>query len=727
GGFAHCYWASSVETGDIYALKIVEKASLTKRRAKEKLQGEIRIHRKLNHPHVVEFYDYFEDRKRVYIVLGLCPNHSMSDLMKRRKRLTELEAKYYGMQLIDALKYLHNENVIHRDLKLGNLFLDEQMGLQVGDFGLAAKVTDIHERKRTICGTPNYIAPEILENRNGHSFQVDIWSFGVILYTWLVGKPPYEAKDVKATYKRIVSNMYTFPERANLSQEAQSIIRRMLQLNPNMRPSLEEIERHPFFSSGPEIPRRLPKSALSRPPTLADCLIASAGGAHNTENHYNNEKKLSTADPYALPSKEDGLRGAGPTSRRPLGALDSNTNGAGTDAAGGKPDQIREKEPYPGRRYAPGATTEAIGSMPLPAARVGAKKFDIYNDFEKDKENAPPQLARPRPVPVSPENSMEIRDDPKALRASTGTQGGGELSTTGGTGRAPIRRSLEGRGELGRAASAGGGESAAVKRKADEANEAGAEAVLDQKDKDTLEAMHDRLSQSLADHAVAAVAPGEGGVRPGGGAPGDEGLWVVRYVDYTSKYGLGFLLSNGSAGVYFNDATKIVAAPSGRYFDYVERARGGARDVTVARHEADRYPADLNKKVTLLNHFSNYLREEGRSHLPVSVNLDAREKNPDGEEEAAGPGSLVYVKKWVKTRHAILFRLSSRTVQVTFFDQTEITLSSEARAVMFIDKTGQRSKHTLLEVLRSGRQDMVKRLKYTKDILHQLISQQQQR
>ena len=87
---------------------------------------------------------------------------------------------------------MHQFNVIHRDLKLGNLFLSDKMEIKIGDFGLATRLEYEGERKRTICGTPNYIAPEILEGKSGHSFEVDIWAVGVIIYTLLIGKPPFE-------------------------------------------------------------------------------------------------------------------------------------------------------------------------------------------------------------------------------------------------------------------------------------------------------------------------------------------------------------------------------------------------------------------------------------------------------------------------------------------------------------------------------------------------------
>mmetsp|Transcript_21031 Transcript_21031/g.18659 ORF Transcript_21031/g.18659 Transcript_21031/m.18659 type:complete len:118 (+) Transcript_21031:428-781(+) len=114
--------------------------------------------------------------------------------------------------MVSALKYLHAHKVIHRDLKLGNLFVDDKMEIKIGDFGLATKLEFEGDRKRTICGTPNYIAPEILEGKTGHSYEVDIWSLGVIIYTLLIGKPPFETSDVKTTYKKIRLNSYTFPD-----------------------------------------------------------------------------------------------------------------------------------------------------------------------------------------------------------------------------------------------------------------------------------------------------------------------------------------------------------------------------------------------------------------------------------------------------------------------------------------------------------------------------------
>jgi serine/threonine protein kinase len=162
----------------------------------------------------------------------------MNELIKRRKRLTEPEVMFLMKQLIQAIRYMHENNVIHRDLKLGNLFLDKLVNIKVGDLGLASRLETSDEKRKTICGTPNYIAPEVIEGdkeKRGQSFEVDIWSMGVIVYTCLVGKPPYESKDVKATYQRILANDYKFPSEVQISQQAKDLISSMLQTNPGKR------------------------------------------------------------------------------------------------------------------------------------------------------------------------------------------------------------------------------------------------------------------------------------------------------------------------------------------------------------------------------------------------------------------------------------------------------------------------------------------------------------
>lgn len=255
-------------------------------------------------------------------------------------------------------------------------------------------------------------------------------------------------------------------------------------------------------------------------------------------------------------------------------------------------------------------------------------------------------------------------------------------------------------------------------------------------------------------------------------------IWVVRYVDYTSKYGLGFLFNNGSAGVYFNDSTKIVLSADGSTFQYIERRKKDTRlgmgtsnassEHCLQTHLISHYPLELQKKVTLLKHFRNYLVDqqkntngesgpgedlasnpglirdglisEGATSL-VSFGTSSAKYVPKGIHEDDGIGSIggtvgddmgsspddfemPFLKKWVRTKHAILFRISNKTVQVVFYDRSEILLSSEARIITYVNKQGVRTEHSLDQVLVNGRLDIAKRLKYTKDIMYRLISTQ---
>ncbi|XP_066581564.1 serine/threonine-protein kinase polo [Prorops nasuta] len=264
GGFAKCYEIRESKSHQVYAGKIVPKSQLVKSNQREKMTQEISIHRTLNHKHVVGFHGFFDDLHNIYIILELCRKRSMMELHKRRKALSECETRYYMKQILDGVNYLHQNRIIHRDLKLGNLFLNDDLHVKIGDFGLATKLEHDGERKKTVCGTPNYIAPEII-TKAGHSYEVDVWSIGCIMYTLLVGKPPFETSSLKETYARIKQVQYKVP--SSLGQTAIMMISSTLQGNPSKRPSVAKLIKDPFFSSG-FLPTSLPLSCLTMAPRL---------------------------------------------------------------------------------------------------------------------------------------------------------------------------------------------------------------------------------------------------------------------------------------------------------------------------------------------------------------------------------------------------------------------------------------------------------------------------
>ena len=528
GGFAKCYEFINQETEHSSAAKIIPKKSLVKSRAKQKLISEIKIHKSLHHTNIVAFEHYFEDSENVYLLIEICLNQTLNELLKRRKKLTELEVQCYAVQIIKALKYLHNHRVIHRDLKLGNLFISDKMEIKVGDFGLATKLEFDGERKRTVCGTPNYIAPEILEGKTGHSYEVDIWSLGVIMYTLIIGKPPFETNNVKETYKRIKIGNYTFPEHAVISEPAKDLIQSILVLDPYKRPKLDEILAHDFFNIGVSIPKIMQQSTLACPPSL---------------------------------------------------------------------NYIRQFIPNTGPN---GIVTNYVKKQKAPS-ETQTNDFDLGHG-NTHKENRPY---------TSPYGMQETKD--------------GLLNNAG--------------------------------------------------------------SNNLTD------------------------VSVKKWIDYSSKYGLGYILSDGHIGVYFNDSTKIIYRPNGANFIYIERNSQEKTEIITPHTFKEEFSKDLNKKVILLQHFKAYLLEENKN-APIE-----RKESENIDEK-----HYVYVKKWMKTKHAILFRLSNKIVQVSFLDQTEIILSSETKIVTYMDKKGQLSTYPLNTALDSNNYEMTKRLKYTKQILMHMLT-----
>ncbi|XP_055543960.1 serine/threonine-protein kinase polo [Wyeomyia smithii] len=274
GGFAKCYEIMDVVTMEVFAGKIVSKKLMMKHNQKEKMTQEITIHRSLNHKNIVGFHSFFDDPLNIYIVLELCKKRSMMELHKRRKIITDYECRYYIHQVLTGVKYLHDRNIIHRDLKLGNLFLNDELHVKIGDFGLATKIEYEGERKKTLCGTPNYIAPEIL-NKKGHSYEVDIWSIGCVMYTLLVGQPPFETKSLKDTYTKIRKCDYRLP--ATLRSSAAEMICSMLQSDPIKRPSVTQLFDFEFISCS-HIPASLPISCLTMAPRADQLESADRAG-----------------------------------------------------------------------------------------------------------------------------------------------------------------------------------------------------------------------------------------------------------------------------------------------------------------------------------------------------------------------------------------------------------------------------------------------------------------
>ncbi|KAH7408224.1 P-loop containing nucleoside triphosphate hydrolase protein [Phaeosphaeria sp. MPI-PUGE-AT-0046c] len=287
GGFAICHRAKLLGHDHLgsstVALKIV-KSKMEPPKLAQKFVTELQIHSKLSHPNIVEFYRAFSFETSTYVVLELCENGSLADAIKKRKYFTMPEIRRFMIQTCGAIKYLHQRNIVHRDLKTGNLFLDKDMNVKVGDFGLAALLVSQSDygaiRRTTMCGTPNYLAPEVLEKTGkGHDEKVDLWAIGIMMYTLAVGRAPFHAAKREDIYRKLKAREYNWPDLAKFANEITDDLRDIVSLllvHEDERPTPDQIVAHPFFKLG-YIPleldsgctSRIPKWSKNRPPTAS--------------------------------------------------------------------------------------------------------------------------------------------------------------------------------------------------------------------------------------------------------------------------------------------------------------------------------------------------------------------------------------------------------------------------------------------------------------------------
>ncbi|XP_011928301.1 PREDICTED: inactive serine/threonine-protein kinase PLK5 isoform X2 [Cercocebus atys] len=267
GAFSRCYKLTDMSTSAVFALKVVPRGGAGPGclRTQGKVDREIALHSRLRHRNIVAFHGHFADRDHVYMVLEYCSRQSLAHVLRARQTLTEPEVRYYLRGLVSGLHYLHQRHIVHRDLKLSNFFLNKNMEVKIGDLGLAAKVGPGGRCHGVLCGTPNFLAPEVV-SRNGHSCQSDIWALGCIMYTVLTGAPPFMASPLSEMYQNIREGHY--PEPAHLSANARRLIARLLAPNPAERPSLDHLLQDDFFTQG-FTPDRLPAHSCHSPPIFA--------------------------------------------------------------------------------------------------------------------------------------------------------------------------------------------------------------------------------------------------------------------------------------------------------------------------------------------------------------------------------------------------------------------------------------------------------------------------
>ncbi|KAK7847160.1 cbl-interacting serine/threonine-protein kinase 21 [Quercus suber] len=244
GTFAKVKLGVDSTNGQYVAIKIIDKHMVLESNLKYQVQREIRTMKLLHHPNIVRIHEVIGSKTKIYIVMEHVSGGQLTDKMSYVKKLEEWEARKLFQQLIDAVDYCHNKGVCHRDLKPENLLMDHKGNLKVSDFGLSAlqKPGGI---LTTACGSPCYVAPELLLNKGYNGAAADVWSCGVILFEVLAGRLPFDDRNLINLYKKISRAEYTFPLWFTKGQK--KLLYRIFDPNPRTRITIPEIIEDEWF------------------------------------------------------------------------------------------------------------------------------------------------------------------------------------------------------------------------------------------------------------------------------------------------------------------------------------------------------------------------------------------------------------------------------------------------------------------------------------------------
>lgn len=248
GNFAVVKLARHRITKTEVAIKIIDKTQLDPTNL-AKVYREVEVMKLVNHPNIVKLYQVMETKSMLYLVSEYAPHGEIFEYIARHGRMSEALARRKFWQMVRAVEYCHSRRVVHRDLKAENLLLDSNMNIKIADFGFS-NFWSPASNLTTWCGSPPYAAPEVFEGQQYKGPEIDVWSLGVVLYVLVCGALPFDGSTLHALRDRVLSGRFRIP--FFMSSECESLIRRILVLDPTRRYSLQQILSHPWMQA--EVP-----------------------------------------------------------------------------------------------------------------------------------------------------------------------------------------------------------------------------------------------------------------------------------------------------------------------------------------------------------------------------------------------------------------------------------------------------------------------------------------
>ncbi|RCH79277.1 camp-dependent protein kinase catalytic subunit [Rhizopus stolonifer] len=241
GSFGRVHLAQSKVNGKHYAIKALDKYDIVRLKQVEHINNEPTILREISHPFLVTLWDAFQDDTHLFMVMDYVPGGELFSMLRKEKKFSEQTAKFYAAEVLLALAYLHENGIVYRDLKPENILIDARGHVKLTDFGFAKRVDDM---TWTVCGTPDYLAPEIILSK-GYTKAVDWWGLGVLIFEMVVGRAPFIDKNPVNLYQKILECRIDWPE--DMSPELKDLLQNLLTNDIEGRFTSEEIKTHAWF------------------------------------------------------------------------------------------------------------------------------------------------------------------------------------------------------------------------------------------------------------------------------------------------------------------------------------------------------------------------------------------------------------------------------------------------------------------------------------------------
>ena len=714
GGFGEVYEFIELDSNKKRAVKIISNSRIDNDpQSNTAYNNEYKFNTCLDFKYLCKCFSTFKDNQNAYFILDYQPNKTLSELLAKR-HLTEIEIKHYGFELLLAIEYLHKRNIIHRDIKLSNVLLSEKMEVRLCDFGLA--IDNGIEYQKNICGTPNYIAPELLNHKNGlkYSFEVDIWAFAVLLYTLFFNKTPFEEKAKGKTKYNIQNIIYTFPKEVPICKEAKDLISSILVKNPNERPKIDEIKASPFFKNGEGIPKFLPVSTLVRAMSQEEeesfvkkailndeCLDKEVNIAKNIsfsmrakyysiENNDQNENISNYSASYSSSSVEGDNKDENNKNINNITLNNENNNENIINIKNKNNDDSKNNNNINSNQIIYNREKETFTSF---------ANTDNKSNISKDEE-----------ISKIGKFSINLTSNKNVLsNYYNNSKSFGKMNETGGF----ISNNMSNSNSEFFAPTTKIRDKDNSNLIPDDLNNAEEDFKMNSKFNIKKKISENLIHQNYNDmnsilnssHSNRSNSYKSGNIDRNDIISKDiNNVIISKFIDLSDKCGVGYILTNGDVGVHFNDGTKMIRIKCTLNFIYLDNQ--GKVTLINTKKKVDN--KDYEIKINALLLFNKTFIKNSKLRKSFDVDPKLHKKNID-----------LYVKKWVKSQFAYFFLLSNDKVQVIFDDKSQVIFDFQSKKTIYINKSKQVTMQNI-NTTNFGNEEMNKRVKYAKKILEKL-------